>query len=60
MRFRLKNEKDAREETMQANKISGELPAGPQIIPGGIAGLAAAGVRAIICNRPEWLAKPKS
>ncbi len=38
---------------MELRKLTGELAVAGQINPGDIPGLAAAGVRAIICNRPD-------
>jgi len=38
---------------MQLNRIDDRLAVSPQIAPADVAGIAAAGFRAILCNRPD-------
>ena len=38
---------------MQLNRISNDISVSPQIAPGDLAGLKAAGFASIICNRPD-------
>jgi sulfide:quinone oxidoreductase len=53
MSFRLIEFQERRELTMELHKLTDDLAVSGQIEPGDIPALAAKGVRAIICNRPD-------